>query len=69
MAFAIPARSARAGECDGGELDLLQDCADRLALMIVLAMILLAIRDDRFRFTVTIEHEHKLAALDLLHFT
>src|SRR5581483_9915876 len=41
--------------------------ADRVALMKVLAMILLAIRDDRLGFAELREHHHDLAALDLLH--
>ena len=39
-----------------------------LALMVMLAMILLAIRNDRFRFAELVEHDDQLAALDLLHF-
>jgi hypothetical protein len=35
----------------------------------VLAMILFAIRDYRFRLAKLVEHHDELAALDLLHFT
>ncbi len=35
--------------------------------MIVLAMVLLAIRDDRLGLAELVEHDHELAALDLLH--
>ena len=52
----------------GRLLDALEHGADRLALMVVLAMILLAIRNDRFRFAELVEHDDELAALDLLHF-
>src|SRR5688500_3605208 len=36
--------------------------------MEVLAVILLAVRNDRFCFTEFVEHDHELSALDLLHF-
>src|SRR4051812_7461530 len=35
--------------------------------MEMLAVILLAIRNDRFRFAELVEHHDQLAALDLLH--
>src|SRR2546423_143334 len=37
--------------------------------MEVLAVVLLAVRDDRFGFAELVEHDHELAALDLLNFT
>src|ERR1041385_3848886 len=49
-------------------LDPFQDGADRVALMEVLAVILVAVRDDRFGFTELVEHDDDLAALDLLDF-
>ena len=52
----------------GGFLDALEDGADRLTLMKMLAMILLAIRNDCFRLAKLIEHDDELAALDLLDF-
>ena len=51
----------------GRLLDALEHRADRLALMEVLAMVLLAIRNDRFRLAELVEHDDELAALDLLH--
>ena len=36
--------------------------------MVVLAVVLLAIRNDRFRLAELVEHDDELAALDLLHF-
>src|SRR5678815_5608435 len=50
----------------GRLLDALEDGADRLTLMEVLAVILLAVGDDRLRFAELVEHDHELAALDLL---
>ena len=50
----------------GRLLDALEHGADRLALMEVLAMVLLAVRDDRLRLAELVEHDHELAALDLL---
>ena len=47
-------------------LDALEHGANRLALMEVLAMVLLAIRNDRFRLAELVEHDDELAALDLL---
>ena len=52
----------------GRFLDALEHRANRLALMEVLAMILLAIRNDRFRLAELVEHDDELAALDLLDF-
>ena len=52
----------------GRLLDALEHGADRLALMEVLAMVLLAIRNDRFRLAELVEHDDELAALDLLDF-
>ena len=52
----------------GRFLDALEHGANRLALVIVLAVILLAIRNDRFRFAELVEHDDELAAFDLLHF-
>src|SRR6185437_7580936 len=48
-------------------LHALQDRANRLTLVIVLPVILLAIRDDGFRLAELVEHDHELAALDLLY--
>ena len=50
----------------GRLLDALQHGADRLTLMEMLAMVLLAIRDDRLRLAELVEHDDELAALDLL---
>src|ERR1044071_9443181 len=36
--------------------------------MIVLAMVLLAVRNDRFGFAELVQHDDELAALDLLNF-
>ena len=47
-------------------LDALEHRANRLALVEVLAMVLLAIRNDRFRLAELVEHDDELAALDLL---
>ena len=44
----------------------LSDGANRLALVEVLAMVLLAIRDDRLRLAELVQHDDELAALDLL---
>ena len=52
----------------GRLLDALEHGADRLALVEVLAMVLLAIRNDRFRLAELVEHDDELAALDLLDF-
>ena len=52
----------------GRLLDALEHGADRLALVEVLAVVLLAIRNDRFRFAELVEHDDELAALDLLDF-
>src|SRR6266516_912011 len=51
----------------GRLLDALQHRADRVALMEVLAVILLAVGDDRLGFTEFREHHDDLPALDLLH--
>ena len=51
----------------GRLLDALEDGADRVSLVKVLAMVLLAVRHDRLRFAELVEHDHQLAALDLLH--
>src|SRR5262249_44601269 len=51
----------------GGLLDALQHRPDRVALVVMLAMVLLAVGDDRLRFAELVEHYHDLAALDLLH--
>src|SRR5262249_22968871 len=53
----------------GSLLDALQDRANRFALVEMLAVVLLAIRNDRFRFAELVEHHDELATLDLLHFT
>src|SRR4029079_19624485 len=50
-------------------LDALQHRAMWRALVDVFAMILLAIRNDRFGLAELVEHDDELAALDLLHFT
>ena len=44
----------------------LEDGADWLALMEMLAVVLFAIRNDCLRLAELVEHHHKLAALDLL---
>src|SRR4051812_45933216 len=49
-------------------LDALENSANRLALMEMLAMILLAVRNDRFGLAELVQHDDELAALDLLHF-
>src|SRR5262249_12450692 len=50
----------------GRFLDALEYRANRLALMEMLAMVLLAIRNDRFRLAELVEHHDELATLDLL---
>src|SRR4029077_560604 len=47
-------------------LDTLEDSADRIALMEVFAVVLLAVGNDCLRFAELVEHDHELAALDLL---
>src|SRR5690606_786674 len=49
-----------------GLLDALEHAANRVALVKPLAMILLAIGNDRLGFTEPVQHDHELAALDLL---
>jgi hypothetical protein len=51
----------------GGVLDALEHRADRLALVVVLAVVLLAVGDDRLRLAELVQHEHELPTLDLLH--
>src|SRR2546429_5772049 len=52
----------------GRLLDPLQHGADRVPLVKVLAVVLLAVRNDRFGFTELREHDDDLATLDLLYF-
>src|SRR3989454_6016668 len=49
----------------GRLLDPLQHGADRVPLVKVLAVVLLAVRNDRFGFTELREHDDDLATLDL----
>src|SRR5436309_3485659 len=49
-----------------GLLDALQDRPNRVTLVEVLAVVLLAVGDDGFGFTKFRQHHHDLAALDLL---
>src|SRR5438034_36337 len=51
----------------GRLLDPLQDRPDGVALVEVLAVVLLAVGDDRLRLAKLRQHHHDLAALDLLH--
>src|SRR6185437_14015986 len=53
----------------GSLFDSLQHRANGLALVIVLAMVLFAVRNDRLRPAELVEHHHELAALDLLNLT
>ena len=50
----------------GRLLEPLQDGTYRVALVKSLAMVLLAIRNDRLRLAEPVDHDHELAALDLL---
>src|SRR5439155_5284905 len=50
-------------------LDALERGTNRLSLMEVLAMVLLAVGQDRFCFAKLVEHDNKLSALDLLDLT
>src|SRR5579859_353130 len=51
----------------GRLFDALQDRANRVALVEVLAVVLIAVGDDRFGFAELVQHDDDLAALDLLH--
>jgi hypothetical protein len=46
----------------------LEDRANGVALVEMLPVVLLAIRDDGLRLAELVEHEHQLAPFDLLHF-
>src|SRR5205823_6839742 len=48
-------------------LDAREHRANGFALMEMLAMVLLAIRNDGLRLAKLVEHDDELAALDLLH--
>ena len=51
----------------GRLLQPLEHGADGVALVEVLAVVLLAVRDDRFGLAELVQHDDELAALDLLH--
>src|SRR6185369_14919569 len=53
----------------GRLLDALENGANRIALMEVLAMVLLAVRNDCLGLAELVQHDDEFAALDLLNFT